>query len=300
MRCPICGEAASWPIQHRRDPQIETWRGEIGDQRPYEWRLCRRCGNAFPSAQPDLKVLQQVWRAARDVSGTDEDQKAACWRFRRRISRIAAARSYRLFSPLAGPPGRFIDIACGLGETVRLFAEHGWQAEGIDADPSMEPLHRERGITTRIGQIETMALQGNYDLIHIAHAIYFITRSTDLLRAAREHLSGSGLLCVVISDFMSSVDADPPSYAHTFIPTGASMCYALALAGFETVLNRRLSGSIYLAARPSSRPPAVRVRPRRILLAHRTKALRHLLIGRPYLWLRALAKIGYRFFKRVP
>jgi 2-polyprenyl-3-methyl-5-hydroxy-6-metoxy-1,4-benzoquinol methylase len=138
----------------------------------------------LPSAQPDLKVLQQVWRAARGTSGTDADQKAARWRFRRQISRTASARSYRLFSPLAGAPGRFIGIACGLGETVRRFAEHGGQAEGIDADPSMEPLHREHGIMSRIGQIETIALQGHYDLIHIAHAIYFIRQPMDLLRTA--------------------------------------------------------------------------------------------------------------------
>jgi len=60
MPCPICGEGASWPIAHRYDPQIEKWRSEIGDNKPYDWRLCRRCGNAYPSAQPELQVLQRV------------------------------------------------------------------------------------------------------------------------------------------------------------------------------------------------------------------------------------------------
>ena len=34
---------------------------------------------------------------------------------------------------------RFLDIGCGLGETVRIFADNGWDAEGVDADPSTAP-----------------------------------------------------------------------------------------------------------------------------------------------------------------
>jgi len=300
MPCPICGEAPSWPIPHRCDPQIEAWRGEIGDTRTYEWRLCRQCGNAFPSVQPDLKVLQRIWHAARVTASEGGEKEAETWRYRRHISRLAAERSYRLFSPRAGAPGRFVDIACGLGETVRLFADEGWQAEGIDADPSMQRLHRQLGISSRIGQIENLGLQDKYDLIHIAHAIYFVTRPMDLIAMAHAHLRPNGLFCLVISDFMSSVAADPPSYVHTFIPTGASMRYALAVAGFETVFSRRLSGSIYLAARQSAKPATVNVHSRSILLAHRTKTLRYHLIGWPYLRLRGMAKTCYGFFNRTP
>jgi len=106
----------------------------------------------------------------------------------------------------------------------------------------------------------------------------------------REHLSPGGLFCVVISDFMSSVSADPPSYSHTFIPTRSSMRYALAVAGFETVLSRRISGSIYLAARPTAKPHQVKVYPRIVRFAYRTKKARYVLIGKPYFCLRALAK----------
>ena len=238
MPCPICGEAASWSLPHRGDPQIEVWRQQIGDRRAYEWRLCCRCGNAFPTVEPNRKVLQQIWQAARTTTCATTEEEAEIWRRRQRASRIVAERSYRLFSPLMGAPGRFIDIACGLGETVRVFADHGWEAEGIDADPAMQVLHRQLGITSHISQIEDLGLHANYDLIHIAHAIYFITHPMDLIGAARlAHTWPDGLFCVVISDFMSSVAVDLPSYAHTFIPTGASMRYALAIAGFKTVLH---------------------------------------------------------------
>jgi 2-polyprenyl-3-methyl-5-hydroxy-6-metoxy-1,4-benzoquinol methylase len=298
--CPICAEVASWPIAYRFDSQIEAWRSEIGDTRPYDWRLCRRCGNAYPSAQPELQVLERIWQTNRVVPCSKPDEEAAVWRYRRHISQVAAERSYRLFSPLARRAGRFLDIACGLGETVRIFADHGWDAEGIDADPSVEPLHRQLGIKSRIGQFERLELNGRYDFIHIAHAIYFMIHPMHFIGIVRDHLTPSGLFCVVISDFMSSVSPDPPSYSHTFIPTRSSLRYALATARFETVLSRRVSGSIYFATRPTAKPPEVKIYPQFVRLAYRTKKVRYWLIGKPYLGLRAIAKSGYGFFGGTP
>jgi SAM-dependent methyltransferase len=298
MPCPICGELASWPIAHRYDPQIERWRSEIGDNRPYDWRLCRHCSNAFPSVQPDLQVLQRVWLTSRAAACADADDKEQVWRDRIRIGHVWGERSYRLLSRLTPRVGRFLDIACGLGETVRIFADHGWDAEGIDADPSMAPFHQKLGIASRISQFELSDdLKETYDLIQIAHAIYFMTNPIDFIGAVRNHLASDGLFCVVISDFMSSVAVDPPSYIHTFIPTTrASMRYALAVAGFETVLTQKISGSVYFVARPTANPQKIGGYPRITRLAYRTKNVRYMLIGKPYLALRAIAKRCHGIF----
>lgn len=290
MICPLCGSGATGSIAFRRDDEIEAWRSEVGDQRPYTWALCRRCGNAFPSVQPDMRVLRRVWETNRSVDELDPKQAEAAWTHRRRISQIGADRSYRLFAPLARRKGRFMDVACGLGETVRVFADQGWEAEGVDADPSVETLHRQLGIRTQIGPFEQIKLQDGYEMIHIAHAIYFITDPMGFLRGVRDHLAPDGLFGVVLSDFMSSMQDGQPSYAHTFLPTAASMRYLLALAGFESVLARRMSGSIYLAARPTDNPALPRVHPFMIELGYRTRTMRYEMIGKPALALRRLAK----------
>jgi SAM-dependent methyltransferase len=296
MHCPICDGVDYWPIPFAVDPNIERWRREAGYEAAYEWRLCRRCGNAFPSVQPDRRVLQRVWQAHR-ATLAEPVAEAEAWRERRRNAQIWATRSYRLLAPFAPRPGRFLDIACGLGETVRCFADHGWDAEGIDADPNVEALHRELGIRSRMHQFEELQLQGRYDLIQIAHAIYFMTHPMRFVGAVRDHLSSDGLFCVVISNFMSNVDPSLPGYAHTFFPTAASMRYALAAAGFETVISRTLGGSIYVLARPVEKRPEVMVHPRLILLGYRTKKIRYQLIGKPYLLLRRMAKKLYGLFR---
>jgi SAM-dependent methyltransferase len=280
MTCPICAHETHWPVAYHRDAAVDAWRREAGDTAPYDWRLCRTCGNAYPSQQPDLRILARMWAVNRTANDANID--AATVAYRRSISRAGAERSWRLFAPLANKSsGRFLDIACGLGETVKIFAVHGWDAEGIDADPSTEAFHRELGIRARIGQLEDIEIGENYDVIHIAHAIYFITDPMNFLHKVHERLAPGGLFCVVLADFMSSLDPALPSYAHSFFPTESSMRYALALAGFETIFCRSLSGSIFIAARPASAVEQPSVWPFGMWLLHRTKTLRYVLLGRP-------------------
>ena len=292
MNCPICDHREFWQLPATHDAQVEHLCALEGDDADHSWRLCRGCGNAYPSNPPNLRVLQKLWTLNRTDDGAAPGEKLAIWTYRRAIAKAGAARSYRLFAPLAPKvKGRFLDIACGLGETVRTFAAQGWDAEGIDADPSTAPIHREIGIRTRIGQFEECEIGTSYDIIHIAHAIYFITDPIKFMRLVRERLVTDGLFCIVLADFLANADQALPGYIHTFFPTSRSMRYALALAGFETVICKRKSGSIFIAARPAQKPAMPHVWPAGILFLYRTKPLRYALLGRPYLLLRRAAKL---------
>jgi 2-polyprenyl-3-methyl-5-hydroxy-6-metoxy-1,4-benzoquinol methylase len=292
MNCPICDSVDHWPVPFAINPKIERWRHEEGDEVAYEWRLCRRCANAYPSHQPHLRVLQRIWLEHKSTPGLTATELEHAWAYRRAGVRTLAARSFRIFAPLAGTSGRrFLDIACGFGETVKTFADHGWDAEGIEADSSIAHVHHDMGIHVRYGQIEEMDTGAGYHIIHIAHAIYFITNPMRFLGEVRKRLAAEGLFCIVLSDFFAHHSSSLPSYAHTFFPTAASMRYALALAGFETIVCKRLSGSIYIAARPAVATKLPVVSPAWTLFLFRTRALRYALLGVPYLALRRFAKL---------
>lgn len=288
MSCPICGEARFWTIPGRADARVEAWRAEAGDTARREWRLCRRCGNAYPSSPPDLRVLARVWEANR--TGDDPAKAAALWTERRRIARLGGERALGFYGPLAARrPGRFLDIGCGLGLTVRAFADAGWEALGIDADPATRPFHEEFGIASRIGQVETLDLEGGWDIVHCAHAIYFVTDPMGLLRRLRALLAPDGLLAITVADFLVSENAGGPHYAHSFYPTGRSTAYAITLAGFRIVATTRIRNSVFIAARiGEGAPPAVS--PWLIRIGHLTQPLRYRLVGRPMASLRGLAK----------
>jgi 2-polyprenyl-3-methyl-5-hydroxy-6-metoxy-1,4-benzoquinol methylase len=288
MTCPICGHDAFWPVPHRHEPEVEAWRAEAGDRAPALWRLCRRCGNAYPTVRQDLAVLARIW----EVNRTRDDPATAeaAWAERRRIARLGGERAVSFYGPLAGKPnGRFLDIGCGLGGTVRAFADAGWEALGVDADAATEPSHRALGSASRIGQVETLELEGGWDIVHSAHAIYFVTDPMGFLARARALLVPDGLLAITIADYMAWDDSTEPAYVHTFFPTGQSMAYAITLADFRVVAMRRAKGSIHIAARIGD-GPLPSVSPWMIRLGHLTRGLRYGLIGRPMTLLRRFAK----------
>lgn len=299
VSCTICGENQAWPLVHQRNAEAEALGRQAGDAENYSWSLCCRCANAYPSIPPRSDVLDRIWRSSRNLErlGVAPDAEDI-WADRTRVSRLWASRSYSMLAPLhVGPPGRFLDIACGLGGTVKLFQDRGWKAFGIDVDASTKPFHERLGIETRIGRIEDIGIDGTFDIIHIAHAIYFVSDVIGFLRDVRAHLAPGGIFAVWISDFLAATDPGYPNYAHTFYPTKSSMRYALALADFIPSPPRSRSGSVFITARPG-RTTLPSVRPRLIRVAYETKPLRYRLFGRPYLFMRQIAKQVVNFAGR--
>jgi SAM-dependent methyltransferase len=296
--CPICEANESWPIAGKLEPDVAAWRSEAGVTRPYSWQLCKTCGNGYPSEPPLPAVLDRYWQANRRLEGSAEVE-AAVWQRRVSFSRVGADRSFKVFASLhRGAPGRFLDIACGLGETVRKFRDAGWQAKGIDRDVSTKPFHEKHQLRTKIGRFEDEPVADRYQMIHIAHAIYFISEPMAFLRRVQAELANDGLFGIVISDFLAAHAEGQPGYAHTFYPCAESMRYALALAGLEPFFSRRIGGDIYIAARPKQTTlPTINTQ--QIYRRYRTKDLRFALVGRPYLTARRLGKLFLKLVRSV-
>jgi SAM-dependent methyltransferase len=298
VTCPICQTNESWSIGGTLEPEIAAWRAEAGLTGAYSWQLCKTCGNGYPSEPPLPAVLDRFWQYNRRVEGLGLSEKAV-WQRRLAMSRMGAERSYKIFAPLyKKPPGQFLDVACGLGETVRKFRDAGWQAKGIDRDASTKPFHEKHQLRTKIGRFEDEPVADRYQMIHIAHAIYFISEPMAFLRRVRAELANDGLFGVVISDFLAAHAEGQPGYAHTFYPCAESMRYALALAGWEPFFSRRIGGDIYIAARPiQTNLPTINTQ--KIYRRYRTKDLRFALLGRPHLATRRLGKLFLELVRSV-
>ena len=285
--CPICGNARFWPVSFI-DPESDR---VARRSRGYYWHLCKKCGNAFPSVKPGRAELQVYWEKNRVEEGSFE-VTGEVWSQRLADSEVWGQRTYEFVHPWVQSPGRrFLDIGCGLGGTVACFAAHGWQASGLDPDPNTKPFHERQGIDTTIGRIEEAALRGPYDVICVAHAIYFIEDPKDFTRRMRELLPGDGLFVVVCSHLFSPLNVGRPGFAHTWYPTRHSLLYLLEQEGFELVARRTMKGSDLLLFRPAE-PRRPTGRPWSALFAHRTQLLRYHTMGR-------LLRTGGFFYRRI-
>ncbi len=279
--CPVCGDHASWLIPFVDEKSGEAQKRSSG----YRWCLCRQCGTAYPFPAPSLPELQAYWDRNR-VEGDSAPVTEEVWQGRLQASRVWAQRTYDFVAPhVRSNTRRFLDVACGLGATVALFGEKGWEAEGIDADPNAREFHQRLGIRAIIGQIENVDTANRYDLVGIAHAIYFITDPRGFVCRVRDMLDEEGLFVVVLSDLLSTLCAGSPQYAHTWYPTADSLTYLLELEGFEVVASKTTHGSILVLARKLSvagGPP--QGHPLRVYLSFVSHGWRYRLFGQPTIW----------------
>lgn len=285
MICPLCGNEGSKAVPFM-DPESNKI---ICRETDYHWRCCTQCGNAFPSQEPTLPELQAFWDRNRVELPASSDPEVI-WQRRYRESWVWANRTWDFVSPFLQPGmKRFLDIACGLGTTVKLFQDKGWQAEGIDADPSTRVYHEKAGIRCMIGQVEQFKYEERYDVICIAHAIYFMTDPLGFVRRIKGMLQPGGMFIVVLSNLLSSGSEGSPLYAHTWFSTGESLAYTLEQEGFRILKSERIGGSTLVLATPVKLgdAPAQRtsVNFLKIYLLHRTHELRYALYGRPRRWL---------------
>ena len=294
--CPVCSDHASWPISFVDEKSGETLKRSSG----YCWCLCRQCGTAYPFPAPLLSELQAYW----DRNRIDENAAPVTeevWQWRLQASKVWAQRTYEFVLPhVRSNTRRFLDVACGLGATVALFGDKGWEAEGIDADPNAREFHQRLGIRATIGQIENVDTANRYDLVGIAHAIYFITDPRDFVCRVRDMLEQDGLFIVVLSDLLSTLCSGSPHYVHTWYPTANSLTYLLKQEGFGIVETKTTRGSILLLARklavsigcPQGYPRLAYFN----FVSHRW---RYRLIGRLALWLVRWAKFASATWRRT-
>lgn len=285
-RCPICDGERSWPVPFRDQALGQLLTRTQG----YHWRLCAKCGNAFPSQAFSLLELQEYWDRNRVETDDAAEVSDAVWQGRWQASQIWAQRTFDFVAPyLSKEMTRFLDIACGLGAMVALFRDKGWHAEGVDADPNTRQYHEKAGVSVMIGQVENLESAASFDLVSIAHAIYFVTQPRQFVQRVRAMLRPGGLFVVTLSDLLSSLSDGSPGYVHTWYPTTDSLIYLLEQEGFALVATRSLKGSTMVLARQGQIGSPVG-HPYRAYLAHITQAWRYGLIGRPRRWLVSVLK----------
>jgi len=280
--CPICKSSRSWVIRFNKSG-INLLEDKFKN---YSWRLCKKCGNAYPAPAPEINDLQKYWIQNRiETSGgliTEE-----VWNKRQSQDLMWAERTFKFVKPFVTNKNKeYLDIACGLGANVKFFSDNGWIAEGIDADPNTKKFHDILGINSTIGQIEQIETKKLYDLISISHAIYFITEPGRFIQEVKNMLAMQGLFLVVLSDFFSNLSDGQPGFAHTWYPTPFSMEYALEQEGFLIISRKKIRGSVLILARKDNGKEVSTKRINTLLcyFLHLTQSIRYKLIGRPILW----------------
>jgi 2-polyprenyl-3-methyl-5-hydroxy-6-metoxy-1,4-benzoquinol methylase len=269
--CPLCSAPTRLPMHLGIKDRVFFSSGD-------RWNLwqCMHCRCAYLSPRPDRSSigraysayythsvsaavtkgsrLKTAYRILRHVYEQDQRGEAELVPLAKRLVAKSAglllgrrwrARA-RLYPRRTGD--RLLDVGCGSGEYLDIAASVGWTAEGLDPDPRAVEIAQRRGLTVRLSDLESEAINsaGVYDAITMHHVIEHFHDPIAALKACHTLLRPGGRIWIVTPRLQSLAHRRFGEYwrgleapRHLVLFGEQSLCQALRSAGFrQPVLER--------------------------------------------------------------
>ena len=215
--CPYCG-GGNQALAYQN---VQDWSFGSAAGRWNYWR-CGDCHALFLNPRPDTRSIGRAYgryythgAAPRPtlLAAIKQRLRNECWSHlfatpvlpRLGMPRWASP-IFRLFTPWVAEPfglrqlaelpkGVLIDVGCGNGDTVKLAAQLGWQARGIELDAAAVRAAQARGLDVMEGSYEVLSLhEGQADCLICSHVIEHVHQPLRLLRLLLAALKPQGVL----------------------------------------------------------------------------------------------------------
>jgi len=216
------------------------------------WHIgqCSNCSliyvNPVPYFEPDAAFSEKSLEF--QYTGYMYENLAAVLDFevsqlQRQFQRVAALMGNG--APAGG--GRYLDIGCGSGVSVRAAADLGWEAVGTDLDPELIRLGKEElGVDLRCGHLLDLDLgERQFEFIRLRDVIEHLPNPLEVLLEIKRLLAPKGTLLIVTPNEMGLptqlrllfgkrdrvATVVPPHHLHGF--TQRTLTRILDRAGFD-------------------------------------------------------------------
>lgn len=149
---------------------------------------------------------------------------------------------------------RLLDLGCGNGRFLRLITSMGWEAIGLDPDPTGVSAARRNGLAVEVGTLEERAYpDSHFDAITMSHVIEHLHDPAATLRECHRVLKPGGVLWMATPNLdgpghrifgANWLGLDPPR--HLVLFSGSCLEGLIRRAGFERpVAFREPSAALY-------------------------------------------------------
>ena len=204
-RCPTCDAAESHP---------ELEKDHLALVR------CAACETVYVNPAFDEEHYRQVYGSSayqeivRDLGEASHD-----YRVRRFGAERVEAMAGRLDAPTDAPP-EYLDVGCSTGFVVEAARDRGWQARGIDLNPSAIEFGRRRGLELQMVSLEDAGFApASFDAISLFDVLEHLCHPAATLRRCIELLRPGGLLYLYVPNYDSASRLLMGADAHFIWPT---------------------------------------------------------------------------------
>ena len=223
--CPTCGSPAARPELEKDHMQLVR---------------CTACDLVYVSPTFDETHYKSVYASAeyqdivRDLGIKSHDY---------RVDRFGRERVALMAPHIGGTSPRYLDVGCSTGFVVEAARDAGWQATGIDLNPSAIEFGASRGLDVRTVALEDAGFaDGSFDAVSLFDVLEHLLDPLRTLRACIRLLKPGGIVFMYVPNYDSASRLLMGKDAHFIWPTHHLNYYTpvtlrdlMAREGLETV-----------------------------------------------------------------
>ena len=165
----------------------------------YLYHECRQCGTWFVPMRIDDRVIDEFFAAVPEARRIADQMMVGRDEGTRDNDRTRFGDYFRMLGQLM-PAGtaraRYLDIGSGVGHSVELAGELGWDATGVESSAVAVATARAKGRNVRLPG--DPAIAGPYDVVSLFETLEHITDPDPVLAAVMRQLGPGGVVMVTV------------------------------------------------------------------------------------------------------
>jgi len=198
-RCPLC--------DHETARHVLTCRDHTVSGEPFTIVECDRCGFRFTNPRPSADELGRYYQSEDYTPHQDTGQTLIDTLYQWVRHYTLWSKRRLVASLIDRPPGRLLDFGCGTGGFLARCQAHGWDAHGLEPDPTAQDVALEKhGLTVEPPDRIATLPADHFDVITLWHVLEHVAALHDTVEHLTRTLAPSGTLVVAVPN-CASLDA---------------------------------------------------------------------------------------------
>ncbi len=198
--CPVCNSNQINPLLTVKDYTVTGENFVI-------WH-CNQCTVRFTQDVPNENAIERYYKSSDYISHTNTD-KGFINQLYKKVRSYTLKQKADLIKKTTGlQKGKLLDVGCGIGAFLAQMQEEGWEAKGLEPDPSARSLAKqlygiEAGEPAELFQLAA----ASFDAITLWHVLEHVHQLHDYIEQLKTLLKQDGKLFIAVPNY-TSFDAD--------------------------------------------------------------------------------------------